>query len=674
MRRKNLRSLTVKNLRSLFVILVSFVITIFLPIVIPAECGGVYFRPDTPRVVPINAFFQYAQDMNNDGFTDLVGYSETVLQGYRGQIVISPGDGNNGFGAPVTIDVPAGYNISWFYLGDFDADNLKDLVVQFDLPVRTYQVYRNNGSFGFSAAPQRPSSDSALIFGMVDVNADGKGDLIVGDNGYNYRLGNGDGTFQTPVYIGSGFLSIQWGDFNGDGKVDFLIDQDIFVNQGGGSLTRIANAFPYAGNLKTIVDVNGDGKSDIVSLLIGTPGTLGVNISQGDNTFQHTNYTVDLGGGTFDTGSGAMYFGDFSGNSGVDILYSGPALNKVMLFTNNGSGAFTGQVYNYRFPNSFIGEFGGGAKSDAVVVSSGNPRTGFKRKLFNEASLTVMNTSDCRVARPSIVDFDRNGMTDYSYWTPADGVWSYYVVASFPRTFNWGSGANGDIPTPGDFDGDGRTDYAVYRNSTGVWWMNRSSDGQVISLNFGLPGDKPVVGDYDGDRISDYAVFRPSDGNWYIFFAGTAQVAIVHWGLDGDKPVPEDYDGDGKTDLAVYRPASGTWYFLRSGDFSYGAVNFGISTDRPVPADYDGDGKADLAVYRNSAAQFYVFRSYNYTTGAFNFGGATVIPQPGDYNGDFVADIGYYNPTDQTWLTWGGSSLTFGGTNAVPTASVLRVE
>ena len=61
---------------------------------------------------------------------------------------------------------------------DYDADNLKDIVVRFNLPSQTLQVYRNNGNLTFSAAPLRSPAESIFMIDMLDINNDGKGDLI----------------------------------------------------------------------------------------------------------------------------------------------------------------------------------------------------------------------------------------------------------------------------------------------------------------------------------------------------------------------------------------------------------------------------------------------------------------------------------------------------------------
>jgi hypothetical protein len=66
-----------------------------------------------------------------------------------------------------------------------------------------------------------PANVAGLTVG--DVNEDGKLDLIgVTGDSVGIFLGNGDGTFQTPVYVSTG--SRPWlpliADFNGDGRLD----------------------------------------------------------------------------------------------------------------------------------------------------------------------------------------------------------------------------------------------------------------------------------------------------------------------------------------------------------------------------------------------------------------------------------------------------------------------
>ncbi|MBK7708592.1 MAG: hypothetical protein IPJ30_23235 [Acidobacteria bacterium] len=57
---------------------------------------------------------------------------------------------------------------------------------------------------------------------------------------------------------------------------------------------------------------------------------------------------------------------------------------------------------------------------------------------------------------------------------------------------------------------------SIFRPSTGQWWYQRSSDGQVPALQFGMATDKIVPGDFTGDGKTDIAFWRPSTGFWFI--------------------------------------------------------------------------------------------------------------------------------------------------------------
>ena len=101
------------------------------------------------------------------------------------------------------------------------------------------------------------------------------------------------------------------------------------------------------------------------------------------------------------------------------------------------------------------------------------------------------------------------------------------------------------------------------------------------------------------------------------------QLLAINFGLADDALIPADYDADGKTDLAVYR--GGIWYLLRSTE-GFMAFQFGISTDIPAPADYDGDGRADAAIYRNGA--WWILNSESGTAATLSFGLADDAPVP----------------------------------------------
>src|SRR6185369_11820982 len=114
----------------------------------------------------------------------------------------------------------------------------------------------------------------------------------------------------------------------------------------------------------------------------------------------------------------------------------------------------------------------------------------------------------------------------------------------------------------------------------------KSSDGQVIFKEWGVPGVIPMPGDFDGDGKSDITVYGPSTGLWYILQSSTNFTTYTWggWGNPGDQPLAGDFDGDGKADLAVWRPQSGYFYVLRSIDSVPVVEPLGTVGDTPVPS------------------------------------------------------------------------------------------
>jgi hypothetical protein len=657
---------------SLFSIAIfSFIFTAFA-LDAAAQCGGVYFKRTTGAIASTpNTTFHHAEDMTGDGVPDLLGTgAQTLSDGYR-KIVILPANGTGGFGSQIVITTPA--RIASYIPGDFDTDAFKDIVVLLETAPQTILVYKNNGNGTFTPQTQGITTQSFPHL-FLDINGDGKGDYIgffPNTSAYKYSLGNGDGTFGTPVdfYQGSGHFVA--GDFSGDGKVDFIAGTSMLINNGNGIFNVAPAGFSLSQyeNIQYIKDFNGDGKLDIATKTsTGSTYKVSVLLNNGNNTFSRTDYTV-IENAYDGTWSGDLLVGNFSGNSALDLLYRPTAFaNKTVVFTNNGSGVFTRQDYNYSGKGFFTGDFDGDGKTDIVntTVSS----------VFGEAVAVVYKNVCDQPGQTEIVDFNRDGQTDKTYWDPSTGNWTYKTSQyGTPTTVNWGLGSLGDIPMPGDYDKDGITDLAVYRNSTGVWYIRQSSNLAWYTIQWGVSGDKPVSQDYDGDGYTDVAVWRPSDGNWYIWHMGTQTYTIFHWGANGDRPAPEDYDGDGKTDYAVFRPNTGEWFILRSIDGAWTYTQFGIGDDEIVPADYDGDGKAEIAMFRPSVGLWFIKRTpeaSSYTS--FFFGQNIDRPQPGDYNGDGAFDAAVYRPSAATWYTTlSNEQDNFGVGGAIAASSILRV-
>jgi hypothetical protein len=273
--------------------------------------------------------------------------------------------------------------------------------------------------------------------------------------------------------------------------------------------------------------------------------------------------------------------------------------------------------------------------------------------------LLIVDTTKATAPRKNVVsDFDGDGRTDLSRYTPSTGVWT---IENSSNSSQYGVqfGLADDVVVAGDYDGDGKSDAAIWRPSDGNWWINGSSAG-VSVVNFGITGDVPVTGDFDADGRADVAVWRPTDGTWYIW-QSTLGIKSLNWGLASDKPVTGDWDGDGKTDIAVFRPSEGLWYILPSSSTIPMFVKWGIDGDRPVSGDFSGDGRSEITIFRPSNGGCWVLDTATNSYLEVRWGLAEDIPVTGDYDGDEKADIAVYRPCEGIWYRLNSTDWSFSG-------------
>jgi hypothetical protein len=173
-------------------------------------------------------------DVNGDGKPDL------VLAAQNGTGVLL-GNGDGTFQAAV----PYGSGGSFVTVADVNGDGSLDLLVgnQRCSEPGCVGVLLGNGDGTFQAEVNYASSgvyvDSVAV---ADVNGDGKPDLLVAyscaDNSctggsVGILLGNGDGTFQSPLSYNSGGTyaqSVAVADVNGDGRPDLVVANDTCSN------------------------------------------------------------------------------------------------------------------------------------------------------------------------------------------------------------------------------------------------------------------------------------------------------------------------------------------------------------------------------------------------------------------------------------------------------------
>jgi hypothetical protein len=185
-----------------------------------------------------NYFFQ-AADLRHNGTLDL------VYGGGGNSVFIALGNGDGTFQQPQALrlqDVPTSVTV-----GDLTGNGIPDLVVttraaSFVGPPNSVLVFLGNGDGTFQTPVSYAVPGPSWAAAIADFDGDGIPDLAV-ENGDKVRVlrGNGDGTFGPPTSYLVGVVaglsgSLTVGDFNGDGAPDLAM-----VNSFNGAVTVVLN-------------------------------------------------------------------------------------------------------------------------------------------------------------------------------------------------------------------------------------------------------------------------------------------------------------------------------------------------------------------------------------------------------------------------------------------------
>jgi len=167
-------------------------------------------------------------DINGDGNVDIV-----VVQGQSHYLSIFLGNGNGTFTQQPDIDLAA-YGPTGITAADLNADGKMDLAVSVDDWTNAVGilVLLGNGNGTFQAPTLVVSSDQQHSWPgevkAVDINQDGKVDLVYADTGLGtvgILFGKGDGTFFASVDypLNPNPFALALADLNGDGTLDAVV-------------------------------------------------------------------------------------------------------------------------------------------------------------------------------------------------------------------------------------------------------------------------------------------------------------------------------------------------------------------------------------------------------------------------------------------------------------------
>jgi hypothetical protein len=301
--------------------------------------GDGSFGPPTTDLQTVSSSpgFQIAvADFNGDHKPDLAILNSS---GSTTSVFLNQGDGTFGTSTPYF----AGSNVNSLLAGDFNNDGKTDIVTASNAGLALL-LGKGDGTF---LPAVFPNSGINQLFAAADLNNDGNLDLIAtSTDGSGIFLGNGDGTFTAlpPNANGAGVGAVRGvADLNGDGKPDLVTSTGLggiqmLLGNGDGTFGSPIVVFPgpmigkalQANQVATSILLTGDFKHD-----------------------SRTDLVADVNSGASGTSAGLVTFLNIAGPQAPDFLLSSKVLTPMSVGPGNSAssavtlasiGGFTGNV------------------------------------------------------------------------------------------------------------------------------------------------------------------------------------------------------------------------------------------------------------------------------------------------------------------------------------------
>ncbi|HEY6269238.1 MAG TPA: FG-GAP-like repeat-containing protein [Candidatus Acidoferrum sp.] len=493
---------------------------------------------------------------------------------------------------------------------------------------------------------------SAVSLAVADFNGDAKQDIAVTSQGCNtcgvtILRGNGDGTFQAPLFTANlgGPYYVAAGDFNGDGKQDLAVIGALTTNlnvpavyillgNGDGTFTLKSTLTGFTTPESIVLgDFNGDGKLDMAVSESqpgsGTPSSVLVFLGNGDGTMQVPISTTVTGLGVATNMAGA----DFNKDNKLDLVLTegtNGANGHIVVLLGNGNGTFqasrsfatTGGGWDVA-----VGDFNGDGIPDIVATATlaqtvdiflGKGNGDFQPAVAYSAGLLGGETANIAVG-----DFNKDGKLDI-----ITSIGGAVAAAGSSVSVLLGKGDGTFLPASlvasnqesgqlvvADFNGDGNPDWIAGKaNGTLMTLALGNGDGTFrAGVNYALgAGPFVTLGDVNKDGKLDVVAVDVGSNDVRVLLGkgdGTFLPAII-------TPVPgayygiavADLNGDGNQDVVVGDSTGGAprnvIVLLGKGDGTFAAparfTTGGSGEGLILAEDFNGDGKLDIAVVNES--------------------------------------------------------------------------
>lgn len=361
--------------------------------------------------------------------------------------------------------IATGTSPRYSVVADFNGDGYPDLAVTNTGGTSVSILLNNRGTFTVGASLLVTSAPTSIATG--DFNGDGKADIAVtlaSLNSIAVFLGNGDGTFSSPVLYstspGPGNLVV--GDYNRDGNMDLAIVTSngllsLLLGNGNGTFTlsNISPSVSYYAQGIAQADLNGDGILDLV-ISSSSYEDLQVLLGNGDGTFSALTAMNSV------NGPGQVVVADFNQDGVPDLAVASNFGTAVGVYLGNGDGTFAAAA-----TPPFSGTIYAIAAAD--ISGDGIPDL-IAADIFGDRVITVTGKGDGTFASASIVS----------------------------------TGSNPEFVVAGDWNGDGVEDLAVPNLSGASATIVMSQLAQTVAATVsGISpdgtGPHKVVAVYSGD-------------------------------------------------------------------------------------------------------------------------------------------------------------------------------
>jgi hypothetical protein len=553
-------------------------------------------------------------DFNGDLYPDIATFSNPWNQPGEAALIMNAGDGT--FNAPVLRQAQAA--IGGVAVGDFNGDNNMDMAVTNNV-ANSVSVFLGDGAGGLGAATHFPANQEPYAIEVGEFTGDTNLDIVV----TNYSSldttpwisvlpGNGSGGFGAPIATNgngsAGFITA--GDVDRDGNLDVLInhqyDSNLHFGNGDGTFQDPVDLGSSDRTGSALADLNNDTFLDWAVNTEGSSwvGTLYVRLGNGDGTFQPVVSQPSVGGSNVDRTLAADFDGD--GYKDLSVLDGN---NSIVVYLNDQTGWFPLPDYwdisGYpRFLDT--GDLNGDGDRDALV-SSGTTTGRAHPYLGDGAGDFALGSTTAAGEYPygcALGDLDRDGYDD-ALLTDDYGINVLYAFS------------NGNLSSPiyhptgndprriaiADLDGDNWPDVVV---------ANEYSDTVSVLMNDGS-GDLLPASDLDawsganGVAVADFNMDGRPDiisGAWGAdlflnngegsFREGVTVSTLADGVLD---LTVADFNNDGRLDVAATLDWDPIVILLGKGNGDFVEVVGDVEGGESIrAADMDFDGNADLII------------------------------------------------------------------------------